>query len=423
MKILYLDCSMGAAGDMLSGALLDLLPDKESALAELNSLGVPGVAFKSETVTKCGIAATHLSVAVDGREEGVACRADGHGHDHCHGHGHAHSHHHQHRSLAEVLSLVENFALEPSVKNDVRRIYESLAAAESRAHGCGVGEVHFHEVGAMDAMADIAAFCHLLRKIAPDRIVASPVHVGSGTVECAHGALPVPAPAAAFLLEGVPSYSDGVVDGELCTPTGAALLRRFADSFGPMPPMKPVATGHGAGLKDFTRRANMVRATLGESFDGTDGDGEIFELEFNVDDMTGEELAFASARMFEAGAKDVSFAPVTMKKGRPGHRASVMCDAAARAETVKAIFAHTSTLGIRQTRCRRYTLERRVETVALPGGGAARRKIASGYGTMRAKWEADDLAAFARSQGLGLADAAKKLSAIADGLDDKKGEP
>ena len=390
MKTLYLDCAMGAAGDMLAGALLELMPDPAAALAELNAFGIPGVAYVRETLSKCGLAATHLSVTIAGYEESEA--------------HHSREHHHAHRALADVLQVVGRLNLEPSVREDVKSVYESLAAAESRAHGRDVGEIHFHEVGALDAIADIAAFCHLLRRLAPDRVVVSPVHVGSGTAVCAHGVLPVPAPATAFLLEGVPTYSDGAVVGELCTPTGAALLKQFADVFGPQPLMTVRKIGYGAGRKDFLR-ANVVRAMLGESAADESGDGEIFELSFNVDDMTGEELAFASDRIFAAGARDVSFAPVVMKKGRPGQRVSVMCAAETRGEVVKAIFAHTSTLGVRETYCRRYTLDRMIETVALPDGSTIRRKVASGYGVRRAKWEADDLAAFARTKGIPLADA------------------
>ena len=417
MKILYLDCSMGAAGDMLAGALLELVPDPDAALAELNAFGIPGVKYGRETLAKCGIAATHLSVKVDGHEESsIAETTEDRPEFH-----HHHEHHHEHRSLADVLHVIGHLKLEPSVSEDVKSVYESLAAAESRAHGKAVGEIHFHEVGALDAIADIAAFCHLLRRVAPDKVVASPIHVGSGTVNCAHGVLPVPAPATAFLLEGMPSFSDGVIVGELCTPTGAALIRRFAVSFGPQPLMTVGAMGYGAGRKDFSR-ANVVRAMLGESVADESssfakatedmGDGEIFELDFNVDDMTGEELAFAAERIFAAGARDVSFVPVVMKKGRPGQRVGVMCAAETRGEVVKAIFAHTTTLGVRETLCRRYTLERKVEMVALPDGSTVRRKVASGYGVCRAKWEADDLAAFARTRGIPLSEARAQLETL-----------
>lgn len=421
MKTIYLDCSMGAAGDMLAGALLELQGDRDAAILELNGFGIPGVTYSIETLSKCGIAATHLAVSVNGQEEGCLHSGHEHGH-HAHGHDHQghddahhahdHAHHtHEHRTLADVMHIIGHLSLDPAVRDDVISVYESLAAAESRAHGRSVGEIHFHEVGALDAIADIAAFCHLRRRLAPDEIIASPVHVGSGTVACAHGIMPVPAPATAFLLEGIPTYSDGVVAGELCTPTGAALLKRFASSFGPQPLMTVKSIGHGAGRKDFPR-ANIVRAMLGERLAKDCADGDIYELDFNVDDMTGEELAFASERIFAAGARDVSFAAVTMKKGRPGQRVSVMCADDRRSDVIKAIFANTSTLGIRETHCRRYTLERRIETYSLADGSVARRKVASGYGTVRAKWEADDVAALARREGITFSEAKEHLEGL-----------
>ena len=399
MKTLYIDCQMGAAGDMLSAALLELTPDRDAALAELNSLGIPGVEFVRETLVKCGIAATHLSVRVHGKEEGS---------HHHHGHEQHHAHHHAHHSLADILNLVESLALGERAKADVAKVYKAIAAAESRAHGRPVEEIHFHEVGALDAVADTAAFCHLMNRLAPDEVVVSPVNVGSGTVECAHGTLSVPAPATAFLLQGVPSYSDGEIVGELCTPTGAALLKAFASSFGPQPLMKSEAIGFGAGRKDFPR-ANVVRATFGEKLAPLAADGTICELDFNVDDMTGEELAFASERIFAAGARDVSFVHVVMKKGRPGILACVMCMEEDKARVVSAIFANTSTLGVREKTCLRYTLTRNVEEVPLSDGSIVRRKVASGHGVSRAKWEADDLADYARRRGISLADAESEV--------------
>ena len=397
MKTLYIDCQMGAAGDMLSAALLELMPDRDAALAELNSLGIPGVEFVRETLVKCGIAATHLSVRVHGKEEGSH-----------HHHHHGHEHHHAHHSLADILNLVESLALGEKAKADVAKVYKAIAAAESRAHGRPVDEIHFHEVGALDAVADIAAFCHLMNRLAPDEVVVSPVNVGSGTVECAHGTLSVPAPATAFLLQGVPSYSDGEIVGELCTPTGAALLKTFASSFGPQPLMKSEAIGFGAGRKDFPR-ANVARATFGEKLAPLAADGTICELDFNVDDMTGEELAFASERIFAAGARDVSFVHVVMKKGRPGILACVMCMEEDKARVVSAIFANTSTLGVREKTCLRYTLTRNVEEVPLSDGSIVRRKVASGHGVRRAKWEADDLADYARRRSISLADAESEV--------------
>ena len=381
MKTLYLDCGMGAAGDMLAAALLELMPDPDAAVARLNAFGIHGVVYAREKTAKCGIAGTHLKVTVHGEEEG--------------GHHHDHHHHHEHHGLEDILHLVGHLTLPDKVKKDVAEVYRLLADAESRAHGRPVGEVHFHEVGALDAVADIAAVCWLVAELAPDEIVASHIHVGSGSVRCAHGVLPVPAPATAFLLEGLPSYSDGAVRGELCTPTGAALLKHLVNRFGSQPAMRVTAIGHGAGKKDFEGLANLLRASLGESAEVA-GVDEVYELSCNIDDMTGEEIAFACERLFAAGAKDVVTVPLTMKKGRPGVMIQALCAPADHDALVAAMFRHTTTIGIRETRCRRHVLERREETANLPDGTTVRRKVSEGYGVRRAKLEHDDVAAYAR---------------------------
>ena len=403
MKTLYLDCQMGASGDMIAGALLELMPNREAAVAELNALGIPGVVFEASTLPKCGIAATHLSVLVNGHEESADCEGRQHRHE---GHHHGAHRHHEHRSLDDMLKMIDALSLPPDVAHRVRGVYSQLAKAESRAHGREVGEIHFHEVGAMDAVADIVAACWLLERTGADEVVASPVNVGSGTVMCAHGELPVPAPATAILLEGVPTYSDGAIRGELTTPTGAALLKSFATRFASQPPMVVEAIGCGAGAKDFPR-ANFVRALLGTSSGGATE--EILELRFNVDDMTGEELAFASNRIIQAGALDVSFAGVVMKKGRPGHIACVLCKTVDRDAVLSAIFADTSTLGVRELLCRRYAMERSIERVRLADGTEIRRKVASGYGVRRAKWEADDVAAYAVKHAIPLSEAQRRI--------------
>ncbi|MBQ6926288.1 MAG: nickel pincer cofactor biosynthesis protein LarC [Kiritimatiellae bacterium] len=425
MKTLYLDCSMGAAGDMLAAALLELQPDLEAALDELNALGIPGVEFVREPVTRCGIAATHLAVRVNGQEEVVDHDHhhehehdhhhhdhdehhdhddDGHRHEHDDDHdGHGDNHHHVHRSLADVLGVIDALPLVPAAADNARAVYSRIAAAEGRAHGCEVDLVHFHEVGALDAVADIVASCYLMARIAPEKVVASPVHVGFGSVKCAHGIMPVPAPATAILLEGVPVYSDGIISGELCTPTGAALLRHFVSEFGPMPLMRVSASGHGAGRKDFPR-ANIVRAMLGESGLAPAGDAdEVLELACNIDDMTAEELAFAAETVRDAGALDVWMQPALMKKGRPGTIFLALCRSADHDGVLRAILKHTSTLGVRETRVRRTVLDRE-ETVLSTPVGDIRCKTASGFGVQREKLEYDDLAAIARARGVSLAE-------------------
>lgn len=384
MKTLYLDCGMGAAGDMLAGALLELVPEKEGVLEALNDLGLPGVEISACPAQKCGITGTHFSVTVHGQME------ESHDHGHIHDHPHDHEHHH-HSSMEEITRLVGHMKVSEKVRQDVLNVYTLIAQAESSVHGVSVTEIHFHEVGTLDALADITAVCLLMEKLSPDRVVASPVHVGSGHVHCAHGILPVPAPAAAKLLTGIPIYG-GEIQGELCTPTGAALLRYFVTSFEALPLMKVSATGYGMGKKDFPI-ANCLRAMLGE-----EGGGDaVTELSCNLDDMTGEEIGFAMEQLLAAGALDVYTLPIGMKKCRPGVQMSLLCPIGERDRFVELMFRHTTTLGIRETEKRRYTLQRREEV-----RDGVRWKVSEGYGVRREKPEYEDLAALSRERGISL---------------------
>ena len=410
MKTLYLDCGMGAAGDMLTAALLELLPDRDVFLEELNGLGIPNVTMEGETVSKCGIRGTHFSVKVGGVEEGEEDH-EGHGKDHVpeHGHGHNHEHihehgsghPHQHRGMHEIEHMISHLKMSEKVKQDVLAVYGLIAEAESHVHGVPVSEIHFHEVGTMDAVADIAAACLLMDRIGPDEVVVSPVHVGSGEVRCAHGILPVPAPATAYLLREIPIYG-GSVRGELCTPTGAAILKYFASRFGEMPVMKVEAIGYGMGKKDFDR-ANCVRAMLG---DGGNLCETVTELSCNVDDMTAEEIGFAMERLFENGAAEVYTVPIGMKKSRPGTLIRVICKEELREEMIALLFRHTTTLGIREAVMQRYVLEREQVVLDTPYG-KVQRKDSTGYGVKRYKYEYEDLSRIAREKGIGLKEARK----------------
>ena len=390
MKTLYLDCSMGAAGDMLTAALTELLPDPDSFIDELNHLGIPGVQYIKESSVKCGITGTHIRVLVNGEEECV------HEHHHHHHEEHEHEHHHHHSSLHDLEHIVADLSVPEEVRTDILAVYRLIAEAESHVHGVPVTQIHFHEVGTMDAVADVTAVCMLIRRIAPDEIVASPVHVGSGQVKCAHGILPVPAPATAFILQDIPMYS-GSIRGELCTPTGAALLKHFVSRFGPMPVMKTSAIGYGMGTKDF-EAANCIRAMLGETEDQTD---IVLELSCNVDDMTAEEISFAMDCLFEAGAREVYTIPVGMKKSRTGILLRAMCVEKDKENILQAMFRHTTTIGIRESSTRRYILKRRMETRETPYG-SVRCKISVGYGTERRKYEFDDLRRIASEQNMTL---------------------
>ena len=396
MKTLYFDCGMGAAGDMLTAALLELHPDPEQFMARLNRLGLPGVHFEAEKAVKCGITGTHMAVTVHGEAEGE------HHHHHDHEHEHEHHHHHEHHSLHDIAHIVSHLDVPESVRADILAVYDLIAQAESHVHGQSVTEIHFHEVGTMDAVADVTAVCLLIHELAPERIIASPVNVGGGTVHCAHGILPVPAPATAWLLRDIPTYG-GVIQSELCTPTGAALLKHFVQSFGAQPMMQVERIGYGCGQKDF-ETSNCVRALLGETAEQS-GD-EVAELCCNLDDMTPEAVGFAMDTLLDAGALDVFTTPIGMKKNRPGILLTCLCRPEQREEMVRLLFRHTTTLGVRETLCNRYTLDRTVETVETDCG-AVRIKRASGWGVERKKAEYDDLARIAREKGISLAEAEK----------------
>ena len=495
MKTLYIECAMGAAGDMLTAALLELMPDKEAALAKLNAMGIPGVAFEAEPIAKCGITGTHMRVLIHGEEEGaVPCghthaHEDHHEHDHAHEHHHEHehdhahehhhehdhhvhthahahvqedahchdsdahdhkhhhahdAHHHAHHGMAEIRSLIAELAISETVKEKALAVYQSIAEAESKVHGAEVDQIHFHEVGSMDAVADVTAVCLLMELLAPEQVIVSPIHVGSGTVLCAHGRLPVPAPATALILEGMPIYG-GSVQGELCTPTGAALLKTFADSFGSMPPMTVAKTGYGMGTKDY-EQANCLRAMLGESFTmngtsskmqtGQDAEGEntgsrgaagkdtetenpagrktaregrITEISCNLDDMTGEDIAFATEHILQAGALDVFTESIYMKKGRPAVKLTVLARPEDEERLTGEIFRHTSTIGVRMHTDRRYELARRSEQRETPLG-TIEVKISEGFGVRREKIEFTSLKQIAETSGKRLAEVRAALA-------------
>ena len=424
MRTLYLDCSMGAAGDMLMAALLELVPDREAFLRKMNALGVPGVTVEAQESAKCGITGTHMRILVNGMEEhGYHHEDEEHGHHHHHEdeehghhhhhedeeHGHHHHHddaehaHHHHSGIADIEHIVSHMQVSEKVKRDILAVYGLIAEAESHAHGKPVPEIHFHEVGTLDAVMDVAGVCILMEMLAPAQVVVSPVHVGCGQVRCAHGILPVPAPATAYILREVPIYG-GKVRGELCTPTGAALLKYFATGFGEMPVMTVQSIGYGMGTKDF-EAANCVRSMLGETKEQGD---VIAELSCNLDDMTAEEVGFAMERLLAAGALDVYTVPIGMKKSRPGVMLCVLCREQEKEELVKLLFLHTRTLGIREKQCSRYTLHRSIETIET-AYGPVRKKTASGYGVTREKYEYEDLARIAGQEACSIEEIRKKL--------------
>ena len=391
---------MGAAGDMLMAALYELLDDKQTFLDTMRGLGLPGIEISAEPAVKCGITGTHMKVLVHGSEEQDAL------HDHLHEHAHEHSHdheHHHHTDLHEIEHLLSHLDLPQTVQDDALAVYRRIAEAESKVHGTTVDQIHFHEVGTLDALADVVGVCLLMHLLAPEKVYASSVHVGCGQVKCAHGILPVPAPATALLLSGVPIYG-GAIQGELCTPTGAALLTHFVTKFGELPAMRLLKSGYGMGTKDFPA-ANCVRAMLGEQDAPTE---EILELSCNLDDCTGEAIGFAMERLLDVGALDVYWTSVGMKKNRPGILLTCMCRPLDREKMVELLFRHTTTLGVRESAFRRYTLSRESKTIQTPDGDI-RVKVSTGYGVTREKPEFEDLAKIARETGKSLSELQKNI--------------
>ena len=326
-----------------------------------------------------------------------------------------------------IEHIVWNLHLPEKVERDVLAVYRIIAEAESQVHGMPVTDIHFHEAGTMDAVPDVTAVCFLLDRLGAEEIVCSPVHVGCGGVHCADGILPVPAPATANILKGIPIYSDGT-RGELTTPTGAALLKHFVNRFEAMPPMTVDSIGYGMGTKDFGK-ANCVRLLLGKTGQQTAASGmtgepnenslpdevkelasdqdnlkdQVTELACNLDDMTAEGIGFAMDCLLEAGALDVYTIAINMKKNRPGTMLCVLTKEEKKEEMIGLLFKHTTTIGIRETVMHRSILKRETETIHTPCG-AVRCKKVSGYGTERQKLEYEDLARIAREQNLSLSD-------------------
>jgi len=418
---------MGAAGDMLMAALLELHPNPDGFIKRMNNLGIPGVIVNKEVAVKSGITGTQIRVRVGDQEEeslDVPFNTALHSHDHTHhseepqhnhSHHHDHEHHHSHNhdhedehnhnhaiahhhaGMSEISEIINALLVSDKVKTDALGVYSLIAEAESKAHGVPVDAIHFHEVGMMDAVADIVGVSLLMEDLAPQRVIVSPIHVGSGKVKCAHGILPVPAPATAYILQGVPIYGGGI-KGELCTPTGAALLKHFADEFGNMPVLTTKAIGYGMGMKDFPT-ANCVRAFLGESNQPQDAD--IVEVVCNLDDMTGEEIGFALDMLVENGALDVYIVPIQMKKNRPGQMLVCLCPIEDEAKMAQLMLKHTTTFGVRIQSLRRHTLSRTIEVVETQEG-QVRVKLGAGYGVTKSKLEYEDLSKLAREKGMSI---------------------
>jgi len=386
MRTLYLECNAGVSGDMLLGALSDLLPDPSEVKALIESAGIPGITVEVSHREKNNVTGNKVDILIHGKDE----------EHHEHHDPHGHHHHHEHRSLPEVMDIIEGLKVSDSVKSHAKQIYEEIARAEAEVHGEPVGEVHFHEVGMLDAIADVVGNCLLIEKLSPEFIASSPLRTGYGYVDCAHGKLPVPAPATALILRDVPCYA-GDVEGEFTTPTGAAIIKHFTMEFGQRPRMTVRDIGIGLGNRESSI-PNMVRAFLGDSENGM---FEIYEINCNIDDMTPEDLGPMIDRLLEEGARDATLTPMIMKKGRPGYRLTCLCRQAEKEKLAKLILANTSTIGLRIWRAERFEMASHME-VCHTEYGDIRIKVSEGYGIRKWKPEHDDLVKASEEHGVSI---------------------
>ena len=370
MRIAYLDCFSGISGDMFLGALVDAGVSAEVLKETVTALNVDA-RLEISRVNRCGISATKVDVYASG-EKDLPREV------HLKKKHKAHNSHAPRRGLKEIRQIIQQASIGASAKDTAIRIFEALGAAEAKVHNCSIDEIHFHEVGAVDAMVDIVCAAVGAEALGVNEIVASPLNVGGGTVKCAHGVLPVPAPATVELLKGAPVYSSGV-EAELVTPTGAAIVKTLASRFAPFPAMKIERSGYGAGTREFPDLPNVLRLTLGEAQPGVASDisqETITVLEANLDDLSPQVVGYVMEQLLEHGALDAFGVPAQMKKNRPGTLLTVLCRPADASKLTQLLFRETTTLGIRQREQQRHILERRWESVRTPWG-PVRVKIAS----------------------------------------------
>jgi uncharacterized protein (TIGR00299 family) protein len=401
-KTLYFDCFSGASGDMILGALLDLGLPLDDLRGALGSLTVDLGSISATRVLRAGVSATRFHVGPQDHEH-----AQAHTHAHAHAHDHSHAHDHHHHSLKEIAGFIQRSALSQAGKARAIHLFERLAEAEAAIHAMPVERVHLHEVGAIDSIVDIVGAVYGLEQLGADRIVSSPLNVGGGTVTCAHGVFPVPAPATARLLSGVPVYA-GDVHMELVTPTGALIVTGYADSFGPMPPITIAKIGYGAGDRDPKGHPNVLRLIVGEG-EGTHQAHRVVEITCEIDDMNPQLFGPLMEQLHQAGALDVFYAPVQMKKGRPGTLVTVLARPGDREKLSGILFAETTTIGVRYQEMTRECLEREFTGLETPVG-TIQFKIASRAGRiLNASPEFEDCARIAAQKGLPI----KAVQAIA----------
>jgi uncharacterized protein (TIGR00299 family) protein len=398
-RVMYFDCSSGAAGDMVLGALIDAGLPIEAVRDALGSLGLKHD-LVAERVIRAGLSATHVSVVPKGAVVRDDMPQPAHGHGHAHAHAHPHDHgEDDHRSLDQIVHLIGHSALSTAGKARASAMMLRLAEAEAAIHSVPVSEVHLHEVGAVDSIIDVVGAVAAFEWLGIDDVVSSPLNVGGGSVTIAHGTYPVPAPATLRLLAGVPVYG-GEIQSELVTPTGALVVSSYAKAYGRVPAMTVDRIGYGAGTKDFPGRPNVLRVVIGERTDATASDAEdVVKIECEIDDMNPQLFGPAFDRLLAAGALDVYATPIQMKKGRPGSLLTVLGRPADRVALCDVVFRETTTIGVRFAVMGRDTLERTSHDVALEGG-VVRMKVATRRGVvLNAAPEFDDCVRVAAATG------------------------
>ena len=382
-RVLYFDCFSGISGDMVLGALIDAGLPLEDLKRALGSLTVAGFDISTKRVLRAGVSATKFVAhehAAPSTQRGTQHPAPSTQHDHDHDHGHHHhdhdhDHHHEppHRSLPEIFGLIDRSALSTAGRDRAKALFQRLAEAEAAIHLMPVDEVHLHEVGTLDSIIDIVGAVFALEWCGADRIVSSPLNVGGGMVDSAHGRFPVPAPATVKLLGDAPIYG-GVEQKELVTPTGALLVSSYASGFGPIPAMRVESVGYGAGERDFASTPNVLRVLIGRAADQSAGE-RVTVIECEIDDMNPQLFGVAMDRLYAAGALEVFYVPVQMKKNRPGTLLTVISAPERRAALADIVFKETTTIGLRHYEVDRECLRRELVTVETPVG-AVRVKIA-----------------------------------------------
>lgn len=413
MRVLYLDCFSGISGDMTVGALVDAGASAERIEQELKKLPVFGYEIEWRTVVRKGISATKFDVHLVAESHSHDHTHHQDDHDHLHEHTHAHHHehggghhhgdgHHEHRHYREIIRMIDVSDLPEGVKVRSKQIFAPIAESEAAIHGIPVEDVHFHEVGAVDSIVDIVAVAIALEELGVEAVYASAVPLGSGHIHCAHGIYPVPAPATLDMLRGVP-LMQSTLPYELTTPTGAGIIAGQVQSFGPLPSMTVTAIGYGAGTKDIPDRPNVLRVIIGELSDSSRRHGEIETisvLECQMDDMNGEHFGYVLPKLLDAGALDVFYTPVYMKKSRPGVLVTVLAAPQNAAACEEILLLETTTLGVRKSLWERRMLQRQIVDMETPFGTVKVKQAIKAGKVIRQVPEYEDVRRIAETTGV-----------------------